>query len=289
MALHDSRTLMSIPRELILAPSHHKRRSCPSIIEESFDLPDLVTEGIRQGYEIKISLAGLQRERDVSDTGRNATGQHARGRNFSFDASLATESLKAKFGSNHQTLTRLRQHSTQTQTILPQPTGVTLQIPEHAVFQSLGQYRFPTKDVPANPNYDSAPLEPIFEMDPLEVHPHIQIPPHSTNIQRPRNSVLSLLRRVSVFSHISSLHRPRHPTLDKLFDDAKKLEVKIYRSVLYQKVFQHATYALLLAALYFILVGLPLWKGLVWWMHNFLTTKFVLTGGCALFSGTAFL
>jgi hypothetical protein len=74
MALCDSRTLMSIPRELILAPSHRKRRSCPPILEESFDLPDLVAEGIRQGYEIKVSLAGLQRTKDVSDTGRNATG-----------------------------------------------------------------------------------------------------------------------------------------------------------------------------------------------------------------------
>ena len=289
MALRDSRTLMSIPRELTLAPSHRKRRSCPSILEESFDLPDLVAKGIRQGHEIKVSLAGLQRTKDVSDTGRNATGQHARGRNFSFDASLATESLDAKFGGNHQTLNCLRQHSTQTQTILLQPTGVTPQIPEHAVFQSLGQYRFPTKDVLGNSNYDSALLGTEFEMDPLEVHPHIQIPSHPTNIQRPRNSVLSLLRRVSVFSHISTLHRPRHPTLDKLFDDAKKLEARIYRSVLYQKVFQHATYALLLAALYFILVGLPLWKGLVWWMYNFLATKFVLTGGCAVPSGTAFL
>jgi hypothetical protein len=289
MALHDSRTLMSISREMILAPSHHKRRSCPPILEESFDLPDLVAEGIRQGYEINISLAALQRAKDVSDTGRNATGQHARGINFSFDASLTTENLKTQIGSNHQTLNRLRQHSTQTQTILPQPTAVTLQMPEHAVFQSLRQFRFPTKDVLANSNHDSVPLGTVFEMDPLEVHSHIQIPPHSTNIQQPRNSVLSLLRRVSVFSHISTLHRPRHPTLDKLFDDAKKLEARIYRSVLYQKVFQHATYALLLAALYFILVGLPLWKGLVWWIYKFLATKFVLTGGCAVFSGIAFL
>jgi hypothetical protein len=297
MALYESQTFVSIPLALISTPSHHRRRSCTPISEENFDLPDLIAKGARRGFQIEISVAGLQR-RNVSDTGSYATGQHITGRKFSFNASLAPESLHVEFGSDLQALNLLRRHSLEVQTLptvrenqlAPTPQiGRTLQIPETSLFRSLQQYHFPPGNTFANSHDESARRTTAFEMGPLEVDPHNQIPRHARNSQGPRNSNASIFRRLSVFSGLSRPHRQRNPTLHKLFDNAKKVEDKIHRSVIFQKLFEYIAYVLLLAALYFILVGLPLWKGLVWWMYIFVAQRFVLTGGCAIFTGTAFL
>jgi hypothetical protein len=54
-------------------------------------------------------------------------------------------------------------------------------------------------------------------------------------------------------------------------------------------LFEYTLYALLVLFVYFVLVGMPLWKGAVWWLYWVVGHKFVIQGGYAITIGLAFL
>ncbi|KAH9883288.1 nucleotide-diphospho-sugar transferase [Xylariomycetidae sp. FL2044] len=54
-----------------------------------------------------------------------------------------------------------------------------------------------------------------------------------------------------------------------------------------QILFEYGVYVFLLAFIYFVLVGLPLWKGAVYWMYWLVSTKFVIAGGWSILMGVA--
>lgn len=54
-------------------------------------------------------------------------------------------------------------------------------------------------------------------------------------------------------------------------------------------LFEWSIYVLLVLFVYFVLVGMPLWKGAVWWLYWVVQNKFVIQGGYAIVIGLAAL
>ncbi|CAE7014388.1 hypothetical protein CFE70_002512 [Pyrenophora teres f. teres 0-1] len=71
------------------------------------------------------------------------------------------------------------------------------------------------------------------------------------------------------------------------YEKAKKKGVDIQRKPWAQNTFEGSIYLFLVLFVYFVLIGLPLWKGAVWWMYWVVQTKFVLPGGFGITLGIA--
>jgi hypothetical protein len=54
-------------------------------------------------------------------------------------------------------------------------------------------------------------------------------------------------------------------------------------------VFEYSIYLVIVAFVYFVLVGVPLWKGAVYWLWWVVAHKFVIAGGFGITLGIAFL
>ena len=81
----------------------------------------------------------------------------------------------------------------------------------------------------------------------------------------------------------------RRSTLADIYEKAKVRQVKLMRSTLAQYTFEYAFYVLIAATVYFVLVGLPLWKGVVWYIYIIFAQKLLLPVGTAVFLGVGFL
>ncbi|KAJ6140722.1 hypothetical protein N7497_011615 [Penicillium chrysogenum] len=77
--------------------------------------------------------------------------------------------------------------------------------------------------------------------------------------------------------------------LQEVYEKAKLRGVAIQRKHWVRLLFEYSIYALLVLFVYFVLVGMPLWKGAVWWLYWVVRTKFVITGGYAIIIGLAAL
>ena len=44
------------------------------------------------------------------------------------------------------------------------------------------------------------------------------------------------------------------------------------------KLFEYIFYLILVAFVYFVLIGVPLWKGAVWWLYWVFEHKFAIAG-----------
>ena len=103
---------------------------------------------------------------------------------------------------------------------------------------------------------------------------------------------LDVIRRASIavedaVENISSI--VRRSTLSDVYEKAKVRQVQLKRSTVAQIAFQYAFYLLLLASIYFVLVGIPLWKGVVWYIYILFVHKLVVPAGTAAFLGIGFL
>lgn len=87
----------------------------------------------------------------------------------------------------------------------------------------------------------------------------------------------------------SVVKRVRRNSMNETYEKAKARGVELERKKWAQVLFEYTIYLLLLSFIYFVLVGMPLWKGAVWWLYWCVETKFVLTGGWAITIGIAFL
>ena len=81
----------------------------------------------------------------------------------------------------------------------------------------------------------------------------------------------------------------RRSSLQEVYEKAKIRQAQLKRSVLAQVIFQYVSYLLMLAAIYFIFVGFPLWKGLVLVLFNVFHMQLAIPAGTAAFLGIAFL
>jgi len=73
------------------------------------------------------------------------------------------------------------------------------------------------------------------------------------------------------------------------YEKAKKKGVDIQRKPWVQNTFEWSIYLFLVLFVYFVLIGMPLWRGAVWWMYWIVETKFVLPGGFGITLGIALL
>lgn len=108
---------------------------------------------------------------------------------------------------------------------------------------------------------------------------------HSNRTSKSRASLAGLK------THLASLipKPPRRGTLHELYEKAKYSQERMRRSAPAQTIFEYSIYLLIVVFVYFILVGLPLWKGTVYWTYWVIAHKLVLPGGFAITVGIAFL
>ncbi|KUJ17423.1 uncharacterized protein LY89DRAFT_707002 [Mollisia scopiformis] len=74
----------------------------------------------------------------------------------------------------------------------------------------------------------------------------------------------------------------RKTSLYSLYEKAKYKQERIRRSPWVQTLFEYSIYVLIVAFIYLVLVGLPLWKGAVYWLYWVVDHKFVISGGFAI-------
>ncbi|RAH82465.1 hypothetical protein BO86DRAFT_429428 [Aspergillus japonicus CBS 114.51] len=79
----------------------------------------------------------------------------------------------------------------------------------------------------------------------------------------------------------------RH-SIYEIYQKAKERRVALQRKYWVQVLFEYAVYLILIAFIYFVLIGIPLWKGAVWWLYYVVRFEFVIQGGWAITIGVAF-
>ncbi|KAL8787561.1 MAG: hypothetical protein Q9213_002123 [Squamulea squamosa] len=81
----------------------------------------------------------------------------------------------------------------------------------------------------------------------------------------------------------------RRSSLEEVYEKAKIRQVQLMRSNAVQIGFEYSFYLLLLASIYFVFVGVPLWNGLVLTIYYVFDMKLVVPAGTAIFLGIGFL
>ena len=120
------------------------------------------------------------------------------------------------------------------------------------------------------------------------------LPPQDAPVRRTTVSSLraNAIRRASVavadtFERV--ITRVRKGSMVDLYEKAKIRQEQLKRSTWVQYLFEYTMYLLLIASVYLVLVGMPLWRGAVWYIYVLIATKFVIVGGSAIFMGLAAL
>ena len=81
----------------------------------------------------------------------------------------------------------------------------------------------------------------------------------------------------------------RRSSIEEVYEKAKIRQVQLMRSTVAQISFQYVSYLLMLAAIYFVFVGFPLWQGLVLVIYDIFRKRLAIPVGTAVFLGIAFL
>ncbi|PVH98285.1 glycosyltransferase family 2 protein, partial [Periconia macrospinosa] len=79
----------------------------------------------------------------------------------------------------------------------------------------------------------------------------------------------------------------RTSSIRKTFEKAKERGQQLQRKKWIQVAFEYGIYLFLLCFVYFVLIGIPLWKGAVWWLYWVVENKFVIAGGFGIVLGVA--
>lgn len=81
----------------------------------------------------------------------------------------------------------------------------------------------------------------------------------------------------------------RQSSMRKTLEHAKLRGEQLQRSKWAMIAFEWGIYVLLLCFIYFVLIGIPLWNGAVWWLYWVVANKFVFAGGFSITLGIAVL
>ncbi|KAI4721142.1 hypothetical protein E4T48_02628 [Aureobasidium sp. EXF-10727] len=100
-------------------------------------------------------------------------------------------------------------------------------------------------------------------------------------VQRSASIVLETVENVKQAIRRSSIH--------DVYEKAKKRGVELQRSKWAMRLFEYTIYFILVAFVYFVLVGVPLWKGAVYWLYWVFDHKFAVAGTWSITIGIAFL
>ncbi|KAF2993823.1 hypothetical protein E8E13_001941 [Curvularia kusanoi] len=80
----------------------------------------------------------------------------------------------------------------------------------------------------------------------------------------------------------------RRSSIWQTYETAKKRGIELQRSKAFQLTFEYTIYVVIVLFVYFVLIGVPLWKGTVYWLWWVVAHKFVIAGGFAITLGIAF-
>jgi hypothetical protein len=102
-------------------------------------------------------------------------------------------------------------------------------------------------------------------------------------------SVVDAVVPDAVHRRFTNASQIRKSSMWQLYEQAKErgMELQRHRSV--QLAFEFGIYAILICIIYFVLIGVPLWNGAVWWLWWVVAHKFVIAGGFSITLGIAFL
>ncbi|KAJ5381753.1 uncharacterized protein N7496_004181 [Penicillium cataractarum] len=132
----------------------------------------------------------------------------------------------------------------------------------------------------------------------LQVWEEIRTPTLLTPFQSPtlsekepitpiKNAALS---PTHINSRVSSrTQHSRNSSMQDVYEKAKARGVALHRKYWVRVLFEYTIYLLLILFVYFVLIGMPLWKGAVWWLYWVVANKFVIQGGYAITIGLAAL
>ena len=81
----------------------------------------------------------------------------------------------------------------------------------------------------------------------------------------------------------------RRTTLADIYEKAKVRKTELERKKWVQIAFEVTFYLILLCFIYFVLIGVPLWRGAVWWLFWVVSNKFVVAGTWSITIGLAVL
>jgi hypothetical protein len=81
----------------------------------------------------------------------------------------------------------------------------------------------------------------------------------------------------------------RKSSMWQTYERAKERGTQLQRHPYVQIGFEYSIYAIIILFTYFVLVGVPLWKGAVYWLWWVVANKFVLAGGFSITLGIALL
>ncbi|KAK5115863.1 hypothetical protein LTR85_009457 [Meristemomyces frigidus] len=81
----------------------------------------------------------------------------------------------------------------------------------------------------------------------------------------------------------------RRSSLADVYEKAKTRSQDLQRKKWVQILFEYGIYLLIILFIYFVLVGVPLWKGAVWWLYWVVNNKFVVSGTWSITIGLALI
>lgn len=80
----------------------------------------------------------------------------------------------------------------------------------------------------------------------------------------------------------------RKSSMYEVYEKAKVRGVELERKRWVQLLYEFTFYTLIVAFIYFVLIGMPLWRGLLWHLYLLVQNRFILPGGWAITMGIAF-
>lgn len=98
----------------------------------------------------------------------------------------------------------------------------------------------------------------------------------------PRRSVIPASIKQRIHSVQNSIRRT---SVYHLYEKAKSRGKKVQRAPGVRRLFEYSMYFLALVVVYFVFIGIPLWKGAVYWLYWVVNHKFVIKGTWSIIIG----
>lgn len=151
--------------------------------------------------------------------------------------------------------------------------------------------RWPTHDLFAITNHRESRQNPVQSYK--ESNSGLLLMPENLNGTQSRKttkaSIANSFAPESIQRRFTNASYLRRSSIWNTYQKAKHRAVQLQRNERTQLLFEYSVYLTLVAFVYFVLVGVPLWKGAVYWLWWVVAHKFVIAGGFSITLGIAFL
>lgn len=277
----------------LLGATQDGRPKDPSDTKSDFNVRDIAFELQKETTRIlerstSVSIGALNRSR--------ATGKDTRGNDFSVSGpqpEFRKTSLNPNYGSSYRRQLGPRDINTG-RNILPTVVEARAEGHIRGVTSSedyFGHYAFGQR-IPELGNVALKNPEAVYLNDrtPSKLGDRAQSNAASSglvNLQRSRRGTASSSRKASVIPRAASIvldtvedikETIRRSSIYDVYETAKKRGAELQRSKPAMLIFEYLFYLVLVAFVYFVLIGLPIWKGAVYWLYWVFQHKFAIAG-----------